>query len=335
MTRAEQVFDKLAAKSDKHIPMSDSALEAHRINRYNQRQGVPRGGVALNKPKQVGKKSATETLDDYGDMNNDNKVDVRDIVKARKKLNRSPQEVNQQNLKEKFGLDVNLKGQLKEGSLSKSEQLIEKNAGKLMDKWKAKAEAKARKRHEAGKHVFNKKYRNQFAQEDQVGTSEEPKAKVPSNAESTISNVTSDASGVGDYEGESVEVETPKVETPAISYEGETLERGHRLSQSNVPPSNPATNPRVTRETFKNPTAGLSEAFKNPYSRLAPTGLNDPKSPFKKLTKDYNDSFKNPNPGYATPQELAKKYKESFKKESALITQKSFIRSLINEVAGE
>jgi hypothetical protein len=212
------------------------------------------------------------------------------------------------------------KGATHTSSLSKSEQLIEKNAGNLMDKWKAKAEAKARKRHEAGKHVFNKKYRNQFAQEDLAGSNVENAEENPaivkkpaaiSTAESTESNVTSDPSGVGLYEGESVEVgnydgesvetaKAPKVMTPPkVSYEGESLERGHRLSQSNIPPSNPATNPRVTRESFKNPTSSLSEAFKNPQSRLS------------------------------------KKYKDPFKKEAAVIIQKSFIRGLINEVSGE
>ena len=64
----------------------------------------------------------------YGDFNKDGKIDVTDAVGARKKINRSGAEINRDKLKERFGIDVNLKGQLKEGSISKAANLYIKLA---------------------------------------------------------------------------------------------------------------------------------------------------------------------------------------------------------------
>ena len=51
-------------------------------------------------------------IENYRDMTGDDKVDVRDVVKARQLLNRTPQQINQENLKKTFGIDVNEQGQL-------------------------------------------------------------------------------------------------------------------------------------------------------------------------------------------------------------------------------
>ena len=54
---------------------------------------------------------------DYGDVNADGKLDVRDAVAGH---------ANQKGMKEKFGINVNPKGQLKEGSISKAANVFNK-----------------------------------------------------------------------------------------------------------------------------------------------------------------------------------------------------------------
>ena len=124
-----------AARTESSVRAGSDLVESHVLNN----QAIARRGELLNRLlfPLSGRGRSLDTLDalldfigqhpydkdttggllvdqGYGDFNKDGRIDVRDAVGARKKLNRTPQEVNRDELR-KMGINVNLRGQLEEG----------------------------------------------------------------------------------------------------------------------------------------------------------------------------------------------------------------------------